>query len=35
MEVASLTAPRARRMHIDAVDKFGGWSVEIEAALTS
>ena len=35
MEVASLTAPRPERMHVDRGDGFGGWSVELQAAQTS
>ena len=35
MGAASLTDPKPGRMHVDAVGVFGGWSVELEAALTS
>ena len=35
MEAVSLTAPRSGSIHVDAVDGFGGGSVELEAALTS
>ena len=28
-----MTTPRPGRMHVDAVDGFGGWSVELQAAL--
>ena len=35
MEATSPIAPRPGRVRVDAVDGFGGWSVELEAALTS